>query len=256
MGSGQADRTLFVGNLHPKATEELLFELFLQAGPALNVKIPKDKDGKPKLFAFVNFKHEESVRYGMNLLNGIKLYGRPLKLQFRSGSSHVSQDANSTSHSSQENNLGAGNRATPSDNRHDGNGDPVKYEQSHGVPSYQRSYSTPDNLHRQVMMNNYYQQESPHGARTHSPDSPSSSSYPTNSNWYNSSSTPSQRPYDATPSHRNERNHGSHPYKNEAYHNRDMYHRASQEDYHYRSRGHEKPSSDPRNDPRWYPNRR
>lgn len=30
MGGEQADRTLFVGNLHPKATEELLFELFLQ----------------------------------------------------------------------------------------------------------------------------------------------------------------------------------------------------------------------------------
>lgn len=30
MGGDQADRTLYVGNLHPKTTEELLFELFLQ----------------------------------------------------------------------------------------------------------------------------------------------------------------------------------------------------------------------------------
>uniref|UniRef100_A0A8D0GJP3 RNA binding motif protein 7 n=1 Tax=Sphenodon punctatus TaxID=8508 RepID=A0A8D0GJP3_SPHPU len=65
------------------------------AGPVINVKIPKDRDGKPKQFAFVNFKHEESVPYGMSLLNGIKLFGRPIKIQFRSGSSHASQDGNS-----------------------------------------------------------------------------------------------------------------------------------------------------------------
>lgn len=51
----------------------------------IKVKIPKDRDGKQKQFAFVNFKHEESVPYGMSLLNGIKLYGRPIKIQFRSG---------------------------------------------------------------------------------------------------------------------------------------------------------------------------
>ncbi|KFV56825.1 RNA-binding protein 7, partial [Gavia stellata] len=65
-----------------------------QAGPVIKVKIPKDRDGRPKQFAFVNFKHEESVPYGLSLLNGIKLYGRPIKIQFRSGSSHAAQDGN------------------------------------------------------------------------------------------------------------------------------------------------------------------
>lgn len=51
----------------------------------ITVKIPKDRDGRPKQFAFVNFKHEESVPYGLRLLNGIKLYGRPMRIQFRSG---------------------------------------------------------------------------------------------------------------------------------------------------------------------------
>ncbi|NXN14360.1 RBM7 protein, partial [Indicator maculatus] len=90
--AAEADRTLFVGNLDPKVTEELIFELFHQAGPVIKVKIPKDRDGRPKQFAFVNFKHEESVPYGLSLLNGIKLFGRPIKIQFRSGSSHASQD--------------------------------------------------------------------------------------------------------------------------------------------------------------------
>ncbi|NXN96679.1 RBM7 protein, partial [Rhinopomastus cyanomelas] len=90
--AAEADRTLFVGNLEPRVTEELIFELFHQAGPVVKVKIPKDRDGRPKQFAFVNFKHEESVPYGLSLLNGIKLYGRPIKIQFRAGSSHASQD--------------------------------------------------------------------------------------------------------------------------------------------------------------------
>lgn len=77
--AAEADRTLFVGNLETKVTEELLFELFHQAGPVIKVKIPKDKDGKPKQFAFVNFKHEVSVPYAMNLLNGIKLLEGPSK---------------------------------------------------------------------------------------------------------------------------------------------------------------------------------
>ncbi|NXA02902.1 RBM7 protein, partial [Nesospiza acunhae] len=65
-----------------------------QAGPVITVKIPKDRDGRPKQFAFVNFKHEESAPYGLRLLNGIKLYGRPMRIQFRSGSSHAAQDIN------------------------------------------------------------------------------------------------------------------------------------------------------------------
>ncbi|NXQ27057.1 RBM7 protein, partial [Alaudala cheleensis] len=92
--AAEANRTLFVGNLDPKVTEELIFELFHQAGPVITVKIPKDRDGRPKQFAFVNFKHEESVPYGLRLLNGIKLYGRPMRIQFRSGSSHAAQDNN------------------------------------------------------------------------------------------------------------------------------------------------------------------
>ncbi|NXK86236.1 RBM7 protein, partial [Formicarius rufipectus] len=92
--AAEANRTLFVGNLDPKVTEELIFELFHQAGPVITVKIPKDRDGRPKQFAFVNFKHEESVPYGLQLLNGIKLYGRPMRIQFRSGSSHAAQDVN------------------------------------------------------------------------------------------------------------------------------------------------------------------
>ncbi|XP_028582766.2 splicing regulator RBM11 [Podarcis muralis] len=84
----EPDRTLFVGNLESRVQEEILYELFLQAGPVTKVTICKDKDGKPKTFGFVCFKHTESVPYAIALLNGIRLYGRPIKVQYRFGSSH------------------------------------------------------------------------------------------------------------------------------------------------------------------------
>ncbi|KAH0623357.1 hypothetical protein JD844_031608 [Phrynosoma platyrhinos] len=163
--AAEADRTLFVGNLDPKVTEELLFELFHQAGPVIKVKIPKDKDGKAKQFAFVNFKHEESVPYGMSLLNGIKLFGRPLKIQFRSGSSHASQDSGSPYPPQiSPNGSLSGVQQLPAATASNW------YERStDNVPAVQRSFSSPDNLQRQAVMNNVMWQQSQYGGRHGSP---------------------------------------------------------------------------------------
>uniref|UniRef100_A0A663ECY0 Splicing regulator RBM11 n=1 Tax=Aquila chrysaetos chrysaetos TaxID=223781 RepID=A0A663ECY0_AQUCH len=81
----EAERTLFVGNLESRVREEILYELFLQAGPLTDVTMCKDKEGKTKSFGFVCFKHKESVPYAIALLNGIRLYGRPIKVQCRLG---------------------------------------------------------------------------------------------------------------------------------------------------------------------------
>nr|CAB3265483.1 RNA-binding protein 7-like [Phallusia mammillata] len=76
--------TLFVGNLSDKVTEEILFELFLQAGPVKTVCIPKDnKTGRQRNFGFITFKHEVSVKYSIELLNGIKLFNLPLNVNVR-----------------------------------------------------------------------------------------------------------------------------------------------------------------------------
>lgn len=79
------ERTLYCGNLSPDINEEILFELFLQAGPLERVKIPKERDGRFRSYAFVTFKHEVSVPYAITLLSGTKLHGRHLRLQSRSG---------------------------------------------------------------------------------------------------------------------------------------------------------------------------
>ncbi|XP_056011972.1 RNA-binding protein 7-like [Ostrea edulis] len=80
------DRTLWVGNLSEKITEEILYELFLQAGPLEKVTIPV-KDGRRQRFAFVTFKHECSVPYTMQLFDGLRVWGNTLRLQHRTGSS-------------------------------------------------------------------------------------------------------------------------------------------------------------------------
>ncbi|KAG2470107.1 RNA-binding protein 7-like isoform X1 [Polypterus senegalus] len=161
MGSSQeADKTLFVGNLDPRVTEELLFELFLQAGPMITVKIPKDRDGKAKQFAFVNFKHEVSAPYGMNLLNGMKLFGRPIKIQFRSGSSHGTQEQGSP--------LNSQNSSPSSTPTHQGAGrfgmDSMPNRGFASPQLAQRSLSSPDSLQRHAVINSMWQQRQVNGA--------------------------------------------------------------------------------------------
>lgn len=57
-------RTLFVGNIGEKVTEELLYELMLQAGPIEEINIPKDKETKKqKSFGFILFKYKCAVEY-------------------------------------------------------------------------------------------------------------------------------------------------------------------------------------------------
>lgn len=89
--SGDVDRTLWVGNLSDKVTDEILYELFLQAGPLEKVFIAKEKDGRQKSFAFVTFSHDVSVPYTIQLMDGLHLFDRPLRLQSRPGSMHQQQ---------------------------------------------------------------------------------------------------------------------------------------------------------------------
>ncbi|XP_076214482.1 RNA-binding protein 7 [Aptenodytes patagonicus] len=162
--AAEADRTLFVGNLDPKVTEELIFELFHQAGPVIKVKIPKDRDGRPKQFAFVNFKHEESVPYGLSLLNGIKLYGRPIKIQFRSGSSHASQDGNPSCSPHGAAGTSPSGAPHPASNcgRYDRSSDTMV---AAGFSSAQRSLPSADNLQRQAVMNSAMWQQPQFGGK-------------------------------------------------------------------------------------------
>ena len=58
---------------------------YLQAGPLIKTKIPKDNDGKQKTFGFAVYKEEMSVPYALKLLDGTSLFGRTIHVAPRNG---------------------------------------------------------------------------------------------------------------------------------------------------------------------------
>eukprot|EP00960_Hanusia_phi_P018731 552339-Hanusia_phi.AAC.2 len=76
------DATIYVGNITEKCTEEILWELFLQAGPVVNVHIPRDKVTTVHSgFGFVEFRSEEDAEYAIKIMNMIKLHGQVSRRQ-------------------------------------------------------------------------------------------------------------------------------------------------------------------------------
>ncbi|XP_041479851.1 splicing factor 3B subunit 4-like [Lytechinus variegatus] len=75
------DATVYVGGLDEKVTEALLWELFLQAGPVVNTHMPKDRVTQSHQgYGFVEFMGEEDADYAIKVLNMIKLYGKPVRV--------------------------------------------------------------------------------------------------------------------------------------------------------------------------------
>ncbi|ERE74500.1 RNA-binding protein 7 [Cricetulus griseus] len=252
------------------------------AGPVIKVKIPKDKDGKLKQFAFVNFKHEVSVPYAMNLLNGIKLFGRPIKIQFRSGflcvalepilaldletklssnsqrsaclclprSSHASQDASVSYPQHHVGNLSPTSTSPNSYERAVGNMTP-------SAQMVQRSFSSPEDYQRQAVMNSVFRQMS-YGGKFGSPHADQSGFSPSvqpHGHTFNQSSS-SQWRQDALSLQRKRQN--SHPYLADRHYSREQRYSDHGSDYHYRG-GREDFYYDDRNHDGWshdYDNRR
>lgn len=71
-----------IGNLDDRVDERVLYEIMVQAGPLVEVYIPRDKDSKrSKGYGFTEFKTEESADYALRLFSGLlSLYNRPLRI--------------------------------------------------------------------------------------------------------------------------------------------------------------------------------
>ncbi|OWA49822.1 Splicing factor 3B subunit 4 [Hypsibius exemplaris] len=75
------DATVYCGGLDEKVSEAVLWELFLQAGPVVNVHMPKDRITlSHQGYGFVEFMSEEDADYAMKVMNMIKLYGKPIRV--------------------------------------------------------------------------------------------------------------------------------------------------------------------------------
>jgi RNA recognition motif-containing protein len=74
-------KKLYVGNIHFKATEEKLRDLFAGIGEVASINVIKDKrTGKNKGMAFVEMASDEEAQKAMEALNGTPLLDRPLSV--------------------------------------------------------------------------------------------------------------------------------------------------------------------------------
>ena len=55
------------------------------------MKLVTDRETNKPKYAFITFCHAESVPYTIDLMNGLQLYNKPLRLQTRPGSRHNAQ---------------------------------------------------------------------------------------------------------------------------------------------------------------------
>ena len=73
--------TCYVGGLEARVTEELLWELFTQVGPVASVFVPRDKvTEQHHNYGFVEFRLERDAEYACRVLNLVRLFGAPLRV--------------------------------------------------------------------------------------------------------------------------------------------------------------------------------
>ncbi|KAI9298801.1 RNA-binding domain-containing protein, partial [Neoconidiobolus thromboides FSU 785] len=75
------EATVYVGNLDERCTEALIWELMLQVGPVVNVHLPKDRVTQAHQgYGFCEFTTEEDADYCIKIMNLIKLFGKPIRV--------------------------------------------------------------------------------------------------------------------------------------------------------------------------------
>jgi RNA recognition motif-containing protein len=81
--AGIPDATVYIGNLDERVDERILYEIMVQAGPLVNVNIPRDNDSKKhKGYGFAEYTTESNAQYAVRLFSGLVcLHNRPLRFQ-------------------------------------------------------------------------------------------------------------------------------------------------------------------------------
>lgn len=83
--SGRAqdkEATVYVGNLDERVTDEIIWELMLNAGRIANVHLPKDRVSQSHQgYGFVEFATETDAEYAVKIMNQIRLWGKPIRVK-------------------------------------------------------------------------------------------------------------------------------------------------------------------------------
>ncbi|KAG6041910.1 hypothetical protein E4U41_000398 [Claviceps citrina] len=75
------DATVYIGNIDERATSSTIYEVMLQMGPIHNLHMPRDRVTQTHQgFGFVEFRTPADAEYAANVMNGIKLFGKSLRV--------------------------------------------------------------------------------------------------------------------------------------------------------------------------------
>ncbi|KAI9844102.1 MAG: hypothetical protein M1837_005816 [Sclerophora amabilis] len=75
------EATVYIGNLDERVSDSLVWELMLQSGRIVNVHLPKDRVTQTHQgYGFVEFISEEDAEYAARIMNQVRLYGKPIRV--------------------------------------------------------------------------------------------------------------------------------------------------------------------------------
>ncbi|KAJ1732159.1 phosphatidylinositol-3-phosphatase ymr1 [Coemansia biformis] len=84
------EASVYVGNLDERVSDELLWELMVQAGPVVSVHVPKDRVTQMNQgFGFVEFQTCEDAEYAIKIMNMVRLFGKPLRVNMAASDKKV-----------------------------------------------------------------------------------------------------------------------------------------------------------------------
>jgi len=82
----RAERSVFVGNIAYKASEDDLTNLFSQAGQVVSFRLICDREtGRPKGYGFCEFADASGANNALHTFNGYELHGRALRVDKSKG---------------------------------------------------------------------------------------------------------------------------------------------------------------------------
>ncbi|KAM3564394.1 hypothetical protein MY1884_000742 [Beauveria asiatica] len=75
------DATIYMGNIDERATPAMMYEIMLQMGPIHNIHMPRDRVTQSHQgFGFVEFRTPADAEYAASVANGVKLFGKSLRV--------------------------------------------------------------------------------------------------------------------------------------------------------------------------------